>query len=233
METRQEVDLEYWREWQKSKDPRDLERLLARLQPIIYREVSKWSSTVPQQALESKARILAAEALASYNPNMGAAIGTHVTSRLRKLSRSVYPYQNVIRLPENKQLMYNSFNSAAFKLQDQFGRDPTVNELADELGWAPRKVQNFQSSYNRRELVESEGASLDVLEGDRMLIDFYYNDLPPKDKLLFEDITGYNGRRPLNNSELISKYNITQGQLSHIKRRFIDQLKKIQQGRKV
>jgi DNA-directed RNA polymerase specialized sigma subunit len=228
METRQETDLEYWKLWKKSNNPQDLEKLLTRLTPLMHREISKWQSAVPVAALESKARMLTAEALNTYNPNMGAAIGTHVASRLRKLSRSVYPYQNVVRLPENKQLLYNSFTIASSKLQDTHGRDPTVEELSDELGWTPKKIKDFQSSYSRRELVESEGAILDTTDTDSTLIDFYYHDLAPMDKLLFEDITGYHGKHSLNNDQLKTKYNLTQGQLSHKKRKFVDSLQALQ-----
>lgn len=230
METRQEKDLAYWRAWKKTNSTQDLEALLKRLQPLIFREVVKWQSVVPSVALEAKAKLLTVEALRTYNPNMGAAIGTHVASRLRKVSRSVYPYQHVVRLPENKQLLYNSFNIATSNLHENLGREPTTTELADELGWSSKKVKDFQTSYGRRELVESEGANLDTVDSESMLVDFYYNDLPPKDKLLFEDITGYNGKRVLNNTELRRKHNLTQGQLSHKKRKFVDSIKRLQVG---
>lgn len=231
METRQQKDLELWQEWKKTGDYNTLNKLLDRLQPLIYREVSKWQSAVPAAALESKGRLLAAEALNSYNPNMGAAIGTHVTSRLRKLSRSVYPYQNIARLPENKQLLYNTFSVAQGRLYDELGRDPNSEELADELRWTPKKVEDFQRSFGRRELVESEGGLLDAPDTASPLVDFYYSSLAPEDKKLFEDIGGYQGKKPLTNQQLMKKYNMSQGQLSYKKRKFIDQIKKIQQGK--
>lgn len=231
MENRQQQDLELWREWRKTNDPNTLKKLLGRLQPLIHREVSKWDNTVPPATLESKGRQLTVEALQSYNPNMGAAIGTHVTARLRKLSRHVYPHMNVARLPENKQLMYNTVSVAQNNLYDSLGRDATVSELADELKWTPKKVSDFQTAFGRRELVESEGAFLDTDTEDTTLTDFYYHGLPPDDQRLFEDITGYGGSKPQNNTQLQKKYNLTQGQLSYKKRKFVIAIKGIQQGR--
>ena len=230
IETRQQKDLELWREWKRTNSPQVLEQLLDRLQPLIHREVSKWQGTVPGAALESKGRMLTVEALKNYNPNMGAAIGTHVTSRLRKLSRHVYPYQNVARLPENKQLMYNSFSVAQNQLYDALGRDPNVEEMADELGWTPKKVKDFSRTFERRELVESEGAYMGQDDTDSPLTDFYYHGLSPDDKRLFEDITGYGGKRPLSNSALMQKHKLTQGTLSYRKRKFVDDIKRIQGG---
>jgi DNA-directed RNA polymerase specialized sigma subunit len=231
MESRQQQDLELWRQWRRTNSPATLEKLLTRLQPLIYREVAKWGSTVPAAALESKGRLLTVEALRTYNPNMGAAIGTHVTARLRKLSRHVYPYQNVARLPENKQLMFNTVMVAQSQLEDTLGREPTVTELADELKWTKRKVSDFQRSFSRRELVESEGVTLDTDEVTSTLTDFFYHGLAPKDQKLFEDITGYGGKKPKTNAQLRKKYKLTQGQLSYKKRKFTERIKGIQQGR--
>lgn len=230
IETRQEQDLTLWKEWKRTRDSATLTKLLDRLRPLIARETGKWQSSIPQVALEAKARMLTVEALESYNPNMGAAIGTHITSRLRKLSRSVYPYQNVARLPENKQLLYNTFQVVQGQLLDNLGREPTVEETADEMNWTPKKVADFQRSFGRRELVESEGAFIEDDQQVSNLVDFYYHGLAPEDKLLFEDIVGYGGKRARNNTDLMRKYKMTQGQLSYKKRKFVDDLKRIQAG---
>jgi DNA-directed RNA polymerase specialized sigma subunit len=230
MSNRQQQDLDMWREWKRTNDPKVLNNLVDNLNPLIQREVQKWGTTVPRPALESKARVLTAEALKTYDPNRGAAVGTHVASRIRKLSRHVYPYQNVARLPENKQLNYNTFQVAQSRLVDNLGRDPSAAELSDELGWTPRKVNDFQKSFGRRELVESEGAYLDDDTGDRTLVDFYYHGLNPNDQRMFEDITGYGGKPTKSNSQLMRKYRLTQGQLSYRKRKFVDDIKRVQRG---
>lgn len=229
---RQQQDLELWKQWKRTNDPEHLKQLLDHMNPLVQREVQKWGAAVPREALESKGRLLTVQALKTYDPNRGAAIGTHVTSRLRKLSRDVYPYQNVARLPENKQLLYNTFQVATNNLVDQHGREPTVDELADELGWTPRKVADFQKSFARRELVESAGAFMEEGSADEGLVDFYHHGLTPSDKLMFEDIIGYKGRPAMNNAQLMKKYSMTQGQLSYKKRKFINDLRSIQQGQR-
>jgi DNA-directed RNA polymerase specialized sigma subunit len=232
MKTRQQEDLEMWRDWRATKDPKTLNNLLDKLNPLIQREVNKWGTTVPRPALESKARLLTVSALENYNPNKGAAIGTHVASRIRKISREVYPYQNVARLPENKQLKYNTFQVAHNKLYDNLGREPTVEEMADELVWPIKRIRDFQRSFGRKEYVESEGAFFEKEDSEDSLVDFYYHGLAPNDQQFFEDITGYNGKVPLNNQQLMTKYKMSQGQLSYRKRKFIDDLSDIQKGKR-
>ena len=231
MTTRQEQDLELWKAWKRTGSTKDLEKLMRNLQPLLFRETNKWQSSVPVHALESKGRILMLEALKTYNPNKGAAIATHITSRLRKLSRHVYPHQNIARLPENKQLQYNTFNIAKTKLEEEHGREPTHDEMADELSWTPKKVWEFEKTFGRRELVESEGAFLEHADtAGSALTDFFYRDLASQDKLMFEDMTGYGGKPVLDNSSLRRKYNLTQGQLSYKKRQFVDRITTVQQG---
>jgi len=232
MQNRHQRDLELWHEARKKRfqDPSTLNALLHELNPIIQKEVGKWGSTVPRPALESKARMLTVDALKKYDPNRGAAVATHVTSQIRKLSRHVYPYQNVARLPENKQLNYNAFQIAQNRLVDTLGRDPTVDEMADQLGWPQRKVTDFQHSFARRELVESEGAYIEGDETQEPVVDFYYHGLSPTNRRLFEDITGYNNQRPMTNQQLMRKHQLTQGQLSYRKRKFTNDLQRIQRG---
>ncbi len=153
METRQQQDLELWRKWKKSNRQADLNALLDRLKPLVYRETTKWQAAAPPAVLESKARELVVDALDKYNPNMGAAIGTHVTSRLRKLSRSVYPQQNIVRLPENKQLMYHAYNSAHTELTERHGREPTHTELSDYTGWPKKQVKTLGTDFSSKQVV--------------------------------------------------------------------------------
>jgi DNA-directed RNA polymerase specialized sigma subunit len=227
--SRQATDIELWKEWKRTRNPQTLEKLLDQLQPLIQSEVNKWGQAVPPIALNSKARLLAVDALDTYNPNMGATIGTHVASRLRKLSRSVYPHMNVARIPENQQLFYHTYNVGKTTLSDQLGRDSTTDEIADHLGWTPKRVVTFSRAFDRRELVESEGATYDA-DADDGIIDFYHYGLSPMDKPLFEDIVGYKGKPALSNGPLMKRYNLTQGQLSYKKRKFIDDLKRVQKG---
>lgn len=228
--TRQQEDLDLWQKWKSTGRSQYLSELMQRLQPLLFREVRKWGMTVPPAVMESKGRRLMVDALENYDPSRGAAIATHVTTRLKKLSRSAYPMQNVARLPENKQLQFNSFQVAQGAVMDRTGREATVSELADELGWSSQKVRSFQQSFGRRELVESEGLWGEADEDQMPVVDFFFHGLAPDDQALFSDVTGYEGKTPLKNERLRSKYNFTQGQLSYRKRKLTNKLRAIQQG---
>lgn len=209
-------DIELWRAWKKSRNPNDLQRLLDQMMPIVNREVAKWAPAISRSLLESEGKRLAVEAFEKYSPNEGAALSTYLASRLPKLSRLVYSNQNTARLSETKTLLFHTYHSAYNALKDQHGREPTNDELSDNLGWGKRKLEQFQRQAHRKEFIESEEHP-DFEDAEDHLVDFIYHDLTPLQKSIFEYSTGYQGKPKLSGQEIMKKLKITQGMLSYQK----------------
>lgn len=220
-------DLDAWKTWQRQPTEMNLQEVLRRLDPLIQKEVNRWSGTMARPLLELEAKRLAAEGIRSYSPTAGAALGTHVVNQLKKLSRMSYTHQNVARIPEYQVLKFHSFNMAQSALADKLGRDPTNDELQDELGWSRSGLNSFQRSI-RKEYTESGNAPpmLDTQSDEGGLVDFMYNDLSPTQKKLFQHTTGYNDAPVLGNPQLMKKLKLTQGQLSYQKRLLVNHIQK-------
>jgi DNA-directed RNA polymerase specialized sigma subunit len=209
-------DLELWTRWNQTRSDADLQALLNQMSPIIAREINKWAPATSRSLLESEARRLAVEAFYHFDPKAGATLSTYLASRLPKVSRMVYSQLNVARLSETKTLQWGTVQTATNELKDRHGREPTHDELADHLGWTPKKLASFLQHARRNEFVESE-AHPEFSEGDDHLIDFIYNDLTPQQKKIFEYTSGYGGVEILSGKEILSKLKITQGVLSYQK----------------
>lgn len=222
-------DLELWRQWKKTKSPADLQKLLTQMNPILLREVNKWAPSMSRSFLEAEAKRLAVEAFEGYNPNAGTALSTYVASRLPKLSRVVYATQNTARLSETKNLLFHTYHTATNELRERHGREPTNDELADHLGWAPKKLEQFQRQSQRKEFVESEDHP-DVDDAEDHLVDYIYHDLTPLQKSIFEHSTGYLGKPKLSGAEMMKKLNITQGQLSYQKTLIVQAVSRAKAG---
>lgn len=231
-------DHELWQTWKKNPTDANASALLTQVQPLIHREVSKWDQTLARPLLETEGKRLAMQAFHSYDPNKGAALGTHVVNQLQRMSRLAYANQNVARLPENKMLWFHSYHKAHAHLADEHGRPPTTDELADHLGWSINRVEEFRRSIGRRELLESGGAEesggAGLHEADRQehLVDFIHHDLPAPQKAIFEHLTGYGGAEQLSNQQIQKKLNLTQGQYSYLKAKLIDHIAAAQKGGK-
>tara|TARA_Y100000034_G_scaffold77676_1_gene93369 strand:- start:94 stop:489 length:396 start_codon:yes stop_codon:yes gene_type:complete len=115
-----------------------------------------------------------------------------------------------------------AFNVAQEMLQNDFGRPATSVELADHLGWTPRRVTEFQRAFERKELLDSgefNPSSFPVADQEDPLVAFVYHDMAPKQQKLFEHITGYGGVSVLKNPQLRKKFKLSQGQLSYQRRK--------------
>lgn len=226
-------DVALWREWKRNPTPTNLRQLLDQLNPVIQRAVNQWTGSLARPALELEAKALAKEAIETYRPTGGASLATHVTNRLKKLSRLSYQHQNLARIPEYEQLKFNTFATAQAQLQDDLGRAPTSAELADQLGWSEPAVAKFQQNL-RQEFVESGETPpiFDERSGDSGVIDYVYYDLAPVQQKIFEYSTGYRGAPTLSNSEIMRKLNLTQGQLSYQKRLITNRFKNVMSSRK-
>lgn len=222
---RADEDLRLWRQWSRSRSPGDLQRLLDQLQPLITSQVNRWSGSLSRPLLETRAKVLATEAIQSYNPRRGAALATHVTNQLQKLSRLVYTHTQAARLPEHKAVGMASFRVAQEALRSEFGRDPSTPELADHLGWSQNRTEAFNQAFNRRELLTSgefNPSAFPIADQEDPVIGFVYHDMAPKTQRLFEHVTGYGGSPVLSNPELMKKFRLTQGQLSYQKRKMTE-----------
>lgn len=226
-----DADLELWKTYHQSPTPANLDKLLKRFEGVINNQVNKWSGPVSRDILLNDARLLAAKAFKSYNPNSGASLATHLTNQLLPLSRTVYTYQNTLRISENISQKIHTYNSTRDELKLTLGREPTTDELHNELGWSAADINRIKD-YNHKDLLESGPEVSSSFWGeqndeDDMILGGIYFELTPQEKQLFEDITGYNGVKQLDNNALCKKYNYTIGQLSYAKNKLKDRVNQL------
>lgn len=228
-------DMQLWEKYKQTKSPMDRDALLKHMQPLIQKQVSKWTGNVPSNVLMTQATLLVAKGLDSYNPDKGAALSTHVVNCMAPISRTVYTYQNTARIPENITLRLNSYNTAKDHLVTSLGRDPNVAELHQELGWGVNEL-NRMDNYVRKDLVESVGGLNESFYGDNesieddLLASLYFS-LTPNEKNLFECITGYNGKPKLDNPGIMKKLGLSQAQLSYQKTLLTNKIAKLRDGK--
>lgn len=210
------LDLELWRAWKQMPTPQNLEALIKQLNPVLQREMMRWSGVVPKYVLENEAKKLAIKACETYNPNAGTALATHVTNQLQKLSRIAYQRQSSMRVPEQQRLTFNRYNAAVRHLEDLNGRKPTMDDVADYLAIKPKALQKIVENVGRKELIESGEGPQFIQHAESDVLDLAYGDMTPVQKKIFEMRTGYNNT-PIAKSakEIMKALNITQSQLSY------------------
>ena len=213
-------DINAWNKWKNSGNKSDLGYLFKRVEPIIHKEVSRWASgPVSRPVLNLEAKKLSLKAFGTFDPNKSR-LNTHLTNNLKGLSRIVYTHTNPARMPEHQILKLNTYLGAKQSLEEELGREPTSQELGESLAWGSREVERYAGQI-RTGLSTSQPIpqGFDRYDSDRVFLDFVYNDLVDQDKIVFEHTTGYGGKAILSAKDLIKKTKMTQGQISHSKRR--------------
>lgn len=222
-------DLELWKKWKKSRSPHDLEKLINQLNPLIQAEVNRRAGTLARPALVGQATALAVKAIKSFDPSKNVKLSTHVANQIQKLSRMNYAHQNAARIPEHTMLQFQTVQIAKEDFKANEGREPSYVELADTLGWSPKKVQQFNEQFGRAELIESgdvPGGMFVSAEHDPS-IDYAYYSMTPRQQKIFEFSTGYQGAPRLSNGQIMKKLGITQGVLSYEKNKIKTLLKRV------
>ena len=224
-------DLEAWRRWKQSKSITDLELLLKQMDNVIHRQIANQKGSIPDIVLELKAKEYAKQAFETYDPKMNVALSTHVFNNLKQLSRLNMTYKSAVRAPEHQQRVVGDFISAKQLLKDELGRPATSEELADHLKWNVKEIARLEST-TRAELSDSlpmghelESSFSNAQEDVDPMVIYFYKELSPQDKLLFEYTTGYGGKPVLSNQALADKLKISYSQLSYKRKLLIDKLK--------
>lgn len=158
---RQEKDLHMWQQWKTDPSPQNTQAMLRRLEPVFksFEQQHKAPRTnAPAMRLVMQEQAL--KALETYDPSKGAAPTTWVQSNIRRAQRFNIQQQNVARISEENVGHIGRINRANELLQNQFGRDPTHDELAQHLNvgmpkrrqLTAQKIQEIQLQASRRDL---------------------------------------------------------------------------------
>lgn len=220
-----EKELEYWKEYKQGGDTKAKKKLIKSLTPLIRSQVNKFSNSgLPLPALELEGKRLAGIALDSYEPQKSA-LNTHVMNNLRKLSRFSTTYQNAGHIPEPRVLLMGKYNAIYANLEDEKGREPTIQELSDAMQIPPAEVNRLQKEIRndlQMELPSDEDESgfhiyvtPDMEDpGAREAVEFAYFDTDNTNKKIMEYlIPGIGSNQKLTHSEIKRKLGLTENEL--------------------
>jgi len=224
---RKQEEFQLWQTWKKTGDKEVLNNLLKTFNPLIQKEVNKWTGNLPREFIEAEAKRLAVNAFKTYSPKKGA-LTTHLVNQLKPISRYVYTYQNIVRIPSEERIRkITIFKNALDDLETSLGRPPSTDELADYLKWNKKEIHKLMKEL-RPELVSTfEFAKEPVYydEHTRRILTAIYYDLTPRDRAIFEYLTGYNGRQIMSVEKLSKKFNVPRSYIEDLKNRIKKELK--------
>lgn len=216
--------IELYKQWQEEDDDQALGELMDELDPIVE---SKAQDITPpdleKETVKSHIRNQIAKDLPEYDPEETAMSTYLYNFSLPKTNRYVNTYQNTARIPEARTQKISTFNEAKQQLKDDFNREPSDQELSDELGWSIKEVRRMQKSQ-RQEIPES---SFDMIgnfeaESHSELDDVYHYmiyELDPEEQIVFKHLTGFDNTEKLSGKEIAQKMDVSPAKVSKIKKK--------------
>jgi DNA-directed RNA polymerase specialized sigma subunit len=211
---------EVYERWKKSPTPESMGELLASSQPVLRSAVQSYAGG--NEALMSRARILASGAFQSYDPAKGTKLRTHLMTQLQPLTRHAKAYGAVARVPERVQTDLYHLRQAEQKFKESKGREASDLELAERTNLSAARITHVRN-FSRPEAAESsftdeEGAinypGVERADPERILIEYVHHDLDPIDRKILEWRTGLYGKEQISNNEIAKRLGITAGAVS-------------------
>ena len=217
--------------WQKTKDPQLLAELLVRFQPAVHSVSNRYkTSGMSPQAIVATANANVLKALKSYMPDQGAQPLTHIWNSLQKVQRGARESLLSGSIPEHRSLKLSTFQTVRQNMTDSLGYEPTITEMSDELGWAPKEVERYEKELGGETTasnLQSDffGHSTAFEHKDRALADYLYHELDPRHKIVFEHTFGYGGKKILSNKDIATKLGTYEMDITRMKRKMGDRIR--------
>lgn len=209
--------------WKKDPSPQNMGLALTAADPVISSAVQSYGKG--NQALKGRARILAAKAVQSYDPAKGTKLRTHMMNQMQPLIRSARQYSQPVHIPERAQADLYQVEEGHQRFFDDYGREPSENELADLTGLSTKRIAHVRKMRNTG-LPESaltqvggEGEEqfmpgMANVNSEQIFIEYLHHDLDPIDQKILEWRTGLYGKPKLSNNEIAKKLGLTAGAIS-------------------
>lgn len=214
-------------DWTRTQDIQHMNSMLETLAPDIDKAIYAYSGLNAGPAVKTRAKLLAAKAIKSYQPSSGSSLKSWVYTQLQPLtrySRELAPSP----VPERAYQQISALKKMEADFYENKGRVASDNELADLTNMSIKQIAKVRgmdkkvfsesatpfsgdNSASSQEITATEntGFQKDVLET-------MYGSLTPQEQVILEHKLGYNGKKVLSNNDIAKKLKMSPGRVSQM-----------------
>lgn len=188
--------------WKVSQSKEHFQDIYNSMRPLIHDAAKKaaYGSNLPESAHRIYAAQAFMDALKTFNPASGAALGTHIYGSVQnKVKRLNYEYQNLGKMSEQRSVVVGRFQNEFESLKANLGREPSSAELADHMMLPMKQVVMMQKELRKDLAMEAGTEEVAHAEGSKEeeFLSYIYYELNPEEKVVYEYITGHFGKPKL------------------------------------
>ena len=214
--------------WKQQRTPAAKTALLKALHPTIDKAISAYVPDAGSASVRGQAKIMALNAIDTYDPKFGASLHTHVMSQLQGLRRYAGQQNQIVKIPERIALDQAALDRSRQELTTELGREPSLTELSDHSNLSLKRIKHihkFQAPvpegfFHGAERADGEGGvDLPAVKDldDHSWLDLVYHDSNPADQKIIEWTLGLHGQQQLSNEEIAAKLKMSPGRVSQRK----------------
>jgi len=231
LRARQSNEMEMWNAWNsQGRKPDDLQPLLKSLEPFLNRQMGVYQHRlrdIPPDVIRAEFQDRLVDGLASYDPNRGAKLNTHLNYQLLRAKRFVRTYQNPARIVEPRIRGITPLNTAEERLSERLGRTPTTAEVADEMRtqtkdpfWTQKQVGALQTELRAARPTGQLSADPSTIMPSRQreIMRLLPYELDDDEKGVFQRVYGTEGHRPMGTNDIAKQLGMSAPKVSRIKR---------------
>ena len=220
--------IEAYSAWQATQSPDDLNRVVLAVEPAIQMRLGSMNAA-DNPKLKAQARLLAAQAVKTYDPTSPASLKSWVTGNLQGLQRQARAERSPGQVPERAQLDAWHLHQAEKNFIDVNGYEPDVKELADFAHMDPKRI----GKVRRLTRAVSSGINTAVdpaSEQDYLSesMDYVYDESDKTDRQIIEMLTGYGGKPVFNKMQIATALHLDPAQVTRRSQKISNRIQELE-----
>lgn len=200
--------------------------LVKEMQPVVQSVLRSYGGG--DKALLTRARIMAVQALDTYDPRKAPALSTHLHNQLKSLYRLRGERQNISHVPENTRMDRVHIQQFINEWKSERGYEPDELTIADNMHVSRNRVRNAlgYSTVPSSLMASDKGdaATAERRSPQDVWKDYVYHDLGPADRKIMEWSWSYGGSRRKSVNEQADKLGISAAAVSQRRRKIMERL---------
>ena len=202
MDNKKQQELDLFHKFKDTGETRYFQKLYNSMKPLIVdaSRKSAYGSNLPESAHKIYTANIFLEALKTYNPKSGAALGTHVYNAVQNKSKRLnYEYSNLGSIPEPRAIKIGLYQNEVANLHNELGREPSAAEIADRMSMGIREVTRLRKEITKDLAIDEGTEEIAFAEGtkEEEILSHLYYDLNAEERVVYEYITGKYGKPKL------------------------------------
>mgnify|MGYP001178165149 CR=1 FL=1 len=197
--------------YKQTGDQQALARLIDNLHPVIMKGINAFGQG--NKMLLPHAKLLAKTAIDNYEAGK-TSIESYVMLNLQRLQRIAPRISSPIQTSESNLILFKQVKEAEKELQDELGRPPSDQEIADKLGKSLKAIEKSRQAMgatvestfqgNVSVVAPQEGLS----ERQKIWIETMYKTLSGTDQFIADNRFGLHGRQKMTLQQIANALNM-------------------------